>query len=89
MKKIAYFLGILVFSASCIGTGDVAPLDNCTNLTEDYMNKVTDFSSKPSKSSCEALVKSLDNLVTKCTLLSATEKKQYEDSLKEIDCSDF
>lgn len=88
MKKIASFLIILAVSASCGKATDLTP-NSCDNLSEEYVEKATAFSSNPSKSSCEALVKSLDNLVKKCTILTVAEKKQYQESLNSIDCSSF
>ncbi len=88
MKKI--FLTLLVLtSLSCGKKNSINPLNpmgNCSSQIENYLSAITTYSSNPSAKNCQELIKSLDNLVNNCAILTAQQKKEYREERASISC---
>jgi hypothetical protein len=86
MKKIL----ILLFIAGIIACkkDSVEPsADNCQKFANEYTNTINAWAADPNnKTKCEAVKKSITNLLSACSLYTAVQKKQYEEELKQFDC---
>lgn len=86
------FLTLLLcsfFFISC-GRSVVDPLNTakCEKELNDYEKAINAWAADPaSKIKCEAVKVSLNNLVKNCAVLTAAEKKQYQDELKDFNCN--
>ncbi|MCP9770771.1 hypothetical protein EGI22_22940 [Lacihabitans sp. LS3-19] len=88
MKKIFSILIIIV----CVSCGPAKLLDpvssnNCENATERYLKAIDTWSTDiESKSKCEAVKKSLNDVIKSCSLYTNAQRKVYEDQLKDFNC---
>lgn len=88
MKKIILSI-IIAISFSCGGRA-VSPVGSnaCQRELDVYTAAVTawtnDLKSIPK---CEAVKSSLDKIVKNCSLLTATERKRYQDDLTSFKCN--
>lgn len=89
IKKITSFLLCTVLLSGLLSCKDKnGPLSgNCDELSNDYQAKVSAFSTTTNKATCTAMISSLTNFVNKCSLLSASQKQAYNETLAEADCS--
>ncbi|HLO46284.1 MAG TPA: hypothetical protein VK175_18225 [Leadbetterella sp.] len=87
MKKLLFCLAFFA-TASCGPAKLLDPIsNNCENVTEDYLKAIEAWSTDiESKSKCEAVKKSLNNVLKSCSVYTAAQRKLYEDQLKEFTC---
>lgn len=79
---------ILLF-VSCGPAKLVDPLtnNNCENATENYLKTVEAWSNDiGNKSKCEAVKKTINDLLKSCSVYTAAQRKVYEDQLKDFNC---
>lgn len=85
MKKILIPF-IAVIALSCGKKNPLNPMGDCTGLSEAYLSAASAYTSNPSKQSCEAFINSLDELVNKCAILTAEQKRDYREQRGELVC---
>lgn len=87
MKNILISL-ILFSTLSCSPAKIIDPVsNNCEKITEDYLKTVEEWSNDPSsKTKCEAVKKSLNDILKSCSVYTAAQRKIYEDQLKNFSC---
>ena len=88
MKNYLYILGLLA-CISCRPGTILDPVSNngCENATESYLKAIETWSTDiESKSKCEAVKKSLNDVLKSCSVYTAAQRKVYEDQLKEFNC---
>lgn len=87
MKKI--FLSVIVFVSLSCGKGPVNPMNpmgNCAPLSEAYVNAASAYTNDPTRQNCQNFLKTLDDLVKKCSILTADQKREYQDAYKDVKC---
>jgi hypothetical protein len=88
MKKIVAFVLILVsFSCGNKKADVLNPMGNCGKLAENYMNAWTTYAQSQSTVNCQAALKSLDAYVNGCAVLTADQRKEYNQSKSELNCN--
>ena len=87
MKKLLFCLAFFT-TVSCGPAKLLDPVsNNCEKVTEDYLKSIEAWSTDiESKSKCEAVKKSLNNLLKSCSVYTAAQRKVYEEQLKEFTC---
>ncbi|MEY4538748.1 MAG: hypothetical protein RLZZ306_505 [Bacteroidota bacterium] len=87
MKKILILL-IIAGIISCKKDSIEPSADNCQRVADEYTNAITAWSNDiNNKTKCEAVKKSLTNILNACSVYTAVERKRYEDELKQFDCN--
>lgn len=88
MKKL--FLSVLVFASLSCGkkktVGPLNPMGNCLPLSEAYVNAANAYASDPTRQNCQNFLKTLDDLVKKCSILTAEQKREYQDAYNDVKC---
>ncbi len=86
MKKILILLAIVGIVA-CKKDSIEPSADNCQKVTDEYTTAINAWSNDiTNKSKCEAVKKSLTNILSACSVYTAVERKRYEDELKKFTC---
>jgi hypothetical protein len=87
MKKLLFCLAFFATS-SCGPANLLDPIsNNCEKVTENYLKAIEEWSKDmESKSKCEAVKKSLNDLLKSCSVYTAVQRKIYEEQLKEFTC---
>lgn len=88
MKKIIIILVLALSIASCKKAA-LDPTTRCDNAAEKYLEKVTAFSTSPTKANCENIKSAAKTFLNDCPTVSAAERKNAQESIDGIDCSDF
>lgn len=88
MKKLIISVCLLAtFSCGKNNVLNPAASNNCENITEQYLKVVEEWSKDISnKSKCEAVRKSLNDVLKSCSVYTAAQRKVYEDQLKDFTC---
>lgn len=88
MKKISVYL-LCLFALACSKSdeSDLSPQGNCDQLSERYTAALNAYVSNPSVSNCQSLKTTLNNLVGKCAILTAQQKKEYQDAIADLTCN--
>jgi hypothetical protein len=88
MKKIIISLLVLAsFSCGRKGADILNPLGNCGKLAENYTNAWTAYAQNQSTANCQAALKSLDEYVNGCSILTADQRREYNQSKSELNCN--
>ncbi|MDZ7896910.1 MAG: hypothetical protein U5N85_02620 [Arcicella sp.] len=88
MKKIIILLLIVGGIIACKKDSIEPSADNCQRVANEYTTAINAWATDPnSKSKCEAVKKSLTNILSACSAYTAIQKKEYEDELKQFDCN--
>ena len=86
MKKLlvlASFLAVL----SCSKKNPLDPVQSCDKELGRYTTAVEDWSKDPNnKTKCEAVKKSLEDILKSCSVYTAAQRKIYEEQLKDFTC---
>jgi hypothetical protein len=86
MKKGLILLSIVGIIA-CKKESVEPSADNCQRVAEEYTTVVNAWAADPtSKAKCEAVKKSLLNILNACSAYTVAERKRYEDELKQFTC---
>jgi len=88
MKKL--FLSVLVFASLSCGkkkaVDPLNPMGGCVSLTEAYSSAASRYISDPTKQNCQAFLKALDDMVNKCAILTAEQKREYREQRADLSC---
>lgn len=88
MKQL--FLSLLVLASLSCGrkkaVDPLNPMGNCLPLTEAYSNAASKYYENPNRQNCQALLKGLDDLINKCDILTAEQKKEYRQNRADMTC---
>jgi hypothetical protein len=88
MKKSIILLLIIGGIIACKKDSIEPSADNCQKVADEYLTVVNAWAADPTnKSKCEAVKKSLTNILNTCSVYTAVERKKYEDELKQFDCN--
>ncbi len=89
MKKLSISI-LLLAAISCGKISNAinpATANNCEKAAANYEKTVTEWVNDPNnKSKCEALKKSLSEIIKDCSVYTAAQKKIYEDQVKLLTC---
>lgn len=89
MKKLIISISLLA-AISCGRVGNaVNPISNnkCEKAAAEYEKIVTEWVNDPNnKSKCEALKKSLNDIIKDCSVYTTAQRKIYEDQVKLLTC---
>ncbi|AXE20342.1 hypothetical protein DR864_22645 [Runella rosea] len=86
MKKLLVFACLLA-ALSCRKNALEPSQANCEKAAAEYEKVITDWSNDPTnKTKCEAVKKSLTNIINSCSVYTAAQRKVYEDQLKDYTC---
>lgn len=86
MKKLLVFACLLA-ALSCKKNALEPSQANCEKAAE-YEKVLTAWSNDiGNKTKCEAVKKSLNDILKSCSVYTATQRKVYEDQIKDIDCN--
>lgn len=88
MKKLIIFPCLLAV-LSCSKKSVVDPLgsNNCEKVANQYLKDIEAWSTDTSnKTKCEAVKKSLKEIISSCSLYTAVQRKEYEEELKNFTC---
>ena len=79
----------LLATLSCGRKGGLDPIssNNCEKVAEEYENATRVWIADPTnKAKCEAVKKSLNDIIKTCSVYTAAQKKVYEDQIKQFTC---
>jgi hypothetical protein len=86
MKKLLIF-GCLLAALSCRKANVLDPSQACDKELEQYNTAIEAFAKDPTnKAKCEAVKKSLTNVINSCSLYTAAQRRLYEEQLKDYTC---
>ncbi|MFN4144348.1 MAG: hypothetical protein ACK4GN_00875 [Runella sp.] len=86
MKKLILFVGLLAV-LSCKKNA-LDPTTRCENASKEYENAITAWSQDiNNKTKCEAVKKSLSDIIQSCSIYTPAQRKVYEDQIKNIECN--
>lgn len=87
MKKLILTACILA-SISCSKKNDLNPANNnCEAVANTYLKAIEEWSTDiENKSKCEAVKKSLNEILKSCSVYTAAQRKVYEEQLKDFTC---
>ena len=88
MKKLLVFVCLLA-ALSCGKKNALEPSQaNCDKALADYENTIRVWSQDfGNKTKCEAVKKSLNDVVRSCSIYTPAQRKVYEDQIRDIDCN--
>lgn len=87
MKKLTLF-AFLFASISCSKKNDLNPANNnCEAVANNYLKAIEAWSTDvENKTKCEAVKKSLNEILKSCSVYTAAQRKVYEEQLKDFTC---
>lgn len=89
MKKLILSVCLLA-SFSCSKKNDLNPLNNgnnCETVANNYLKAIEEWSKDiENKSKCEAVKKSLNDILKSCSVYTVAQRKVYEEELKNFTC---
>jgi hypothetical protein len=87
MKKL--ILTIICLSLlACKKENPVSNVDNCSKVADAYTAALTAWSTDiNNKTKCEAVRKSLNDILNACTLYTAAQRKTYQDEVAKFTCN--
>ncbi|TAF93305.1 MAG: hypothetical protein EAZ32_19460 [Cytophagia bacterium] len=86
MKKLLIFCCLLA-ALSCRKNDVLDPAQACDKELEQYEAAIELWSKDiTNKAKCEAVKKSLTNIIRNCSLYTAAQRKVYEEQLKDSTC---
>ena len=88
MKKLI-ISSLLLAIISCGKGGVLNPVsaNSCEKSAQEYEKVVASWVQDPSnKANCEALKKSLNDIIKNCSVYTAAQRKVYEDQIKQLTC---
>lgn len=89
MKKVFGLIAIIATMSSC-GSKLIDPLASCEKYAVKFSEAATAFSMDfTSKSKCEAFKSTATDYIKGCPTLNASDVKQANDSIKDLDCNDL
>ncbi|MEZ4901153.1 MAG: hypothetical protein R2822_05025 [Spirosomataceae bacterium] len=87
MKKLIIvfcFLGVLSCKKSVLDPTE----SSCEKASAEYEKVLTAWSNDiTNKSKCEDVKKALTNIINRCSVYTAAQRKVYEDQIRDIDCN--
>ncbi len=87
MNKLVIVLCLLA-ALSCQKSALEPGEANCEKAAAEYEQVITDWSNDiGNKTKCEAVKKSLNDILKSCSVYTAAQRKMYEDQIKDIDCN--
>jgi hypothetical protein len=87
MKKLLVFACLLA-ALSCKKNALEPSQANCDKGLAEYEKAVTAWTEDPgNKTKCEAVKKSLSDIIQSCNVYTPAQRKVYEDQIKDIDCN--
>lgn len=88
MKKLSVtLLCLLALACGKSKDGGISPQANCDNLSEKYLAALTAYSSNQSVANCQSFKSSLNDLVSKCAILTAQQKSEYTTAMADLKCN--
>ena len=86
MKKLIVFFCLLAVLSCKKGALDPTGT-SCEKASAEYEKVLTAWSQDiNNKTKCEAVKKSLSDIIRSCSVYTAAQRKVYEDRIKDIDC---
>lgn len=58
----------------------------CVGATNSYLEDLNAYLSNQNKANCERLAKSIKDIYTSCSSLTALDRQEYEDLEDDLDC---
>ena len=88
MKKLSIsLLCLLAVACSKSKDGGISPQANCDNLSEKYVAALNAYASNQSVANCQSFKNSLNDLVSKCAILTAQQKADYTAAMADLKCN--
>ena len=88
MKKLILIF-LIAFSYSSCKKATVDPAVKCENAATKFSETYVALALNPSKTACNNMKSAATTFLKDCPSLTAAEKKDAQDSIDQIDCSDF
>ncbi|MEI7583820.1 hypothetical protein [Runella sp.] len=87
MKKLVIFFCLLAV-LSCKKNALEPSEANCEKAAAEYEKVIAAWSQDiGNKTKCEAVKKSLNEIIRSCNVYTPAQRKVYEDQIKDIDCN--
>ncbi len=85
--KTKLFLALCICSLACSKGKDSTPSANCDSMLQKYETSLSTYATNPTAANCISFKTNIEDLVKKCTILTAQQRQEFNASLNTLTCN--